>query len=164
MAEAQQAALSPRMKKHYEDVVRPAMIAEFGYKNVMEVPTIEKIAVAASQRRRESRGPTRATAANKSGISYTVKAGESLIGIANQMGISAAELAALNDLNSRAGLRIGQQIMVPQTMVDYKVKRGDTLIGLATRYGVETGKLAEMNDLQPNTQLRMGEVIKVPNL
>ncbi len=45
MAEAQQAALSPRMKKHYEDVVRPAMIQEFGYKNVMEVPTIEKIVI-----------------------------------------------------------------------------------------------------------------------
>lgn len=43
MAENQQAALTPRMKKHYEDVVRPAMIAEFGYKNAMEVPTIEKI-------------------------------------------------------------------------------------------------------------------------
>ena len=30
MAENQQtAALTPRMKQHYEDVVRPAMIAEF---------------------------------------------------------------------------------------------------------------------------------------
>lgn len=45
MAEAQQAALTPRMKKHYEDVVRPAMIKEFGYKNDMEVPTIEKIVI-----------------------------------------------------------------------------------------------------------------------
>ena len=45
MAEAQQAALSPRMKKHYEDVVRPAMIKEFGYKNAMEVPAIEKIVI-----------------------------------------------------------------------------------------------------------------------
>ena len=45
MAEAQTSALSPRMKKHYEDVVRPAMIKEFGYKNVMEVPTIEKIVI-----------------------------------------------------------------------------------------------------------------------
>jgi large subunit ribosomal protein L5 len=34
---------SPRMKKHYEDVVRPKLIEEFGYKNPMEVPTIEKI-------------------------------------------------------------------------------------------------------------------------
>ena len=45
MAENQQAALTPRMKKHYEDVVRPAMIAEFGYKNAMEVPTLEKIVI-----------------------------------------------------------------------------------------------------------------------
>ena len=45
MAENQQAALTPRMKKHYEDVVRPAMIAEFGYKNAMEVPTIEKVVI-----------------------------------------------------------------------------------------------------------------------
>jgi large subunit ribosomal protein L5 len=33
----------PRMRKHYEDVVRPAMIKEFGYKNPLEVPTVEKI-------------------------------------------------------------------------------------------------------------------------
>ncbi len=32
-----------RMKKHYEDVVRPKMIEEFGYKNPLEVPTIDKI-------------------------------------------------------------------------------------------------------------------------
>jgi len=32
-----------RLRKHYHEVVRPAMIAEFGYKNPFEVPTIEKI-------------------------------------------------------------------------------------------------------------------------
>ena len=34
---------TPRMRKHYEDVVRPKLIEEFGYKNPMEVPTITKI-------------------------------------------------------------------------------------------------------------------------
>jgi len=34
---------SPRLRKHYDEVVRPALIAEFGYKNPLEVPTIEKI-------------------------------------------------------------------------------------------------------------------------
>ena len=34
---------APRMRKHYEDVVRPKLIEEFGYKNPMEVPKIEKI-------------------------------------------------------------------------------------------------------------------------
>ena len=32
-----------RLRKHYHEVVRPAMIAEFGYKNALEVPVIEKI-------------------------------------------------------------------------------------------------------------------------
>ncbi len=36
---------TPRMKSHYEDVVRPAMIEQFGYTNPMQVPTIEKIVI-----------------------------------------------------------------------------------------------------------------------
>ena len=43
MANAKVAAPLPRLKKHYDDVVRPKLIEEFGYKNPMEVPTIEKI-------------------------------------------------------------------------------------------------------------------------
>ena len=34
---------TPRLRKLYDEVVRPALIKEFGYKNVLEVPTIEKI-------------------------------------------------------------------------------------------------------------------------
>lgn len=34
-----------RLKKHYEEAVIPAMMKEFGYKSIMEVPKIEKIAV-----------------------------------------------------------------------------------------------------------------------
>src|SRR5687767_9986919 len=34
---------TPRMRKHYEEVVRPKLIEEFGYKNLMEVPQIDKI-------------------------------------------------------------------------------------------------------------------------
>jgi large subunit ribosomal protein L5 len=33
----------PRLKKHYVEVVRPKLIEEFGYKNPLEVPQIEKI-------------------------------------------------------------------------------------------------------------------------
>jgi len=33
----------PRLRKHYDEVVKPALIAKFGYKNVMEVPKISKI-------------------------------------------------------------------------------------------------------------------------
>ncbi|HEY1735344.1 MAG TPA: 50S ribosomal protein L5 [Methylovirgula sp.] len=33
----------PRLKKHYVDVVRPQLIEQFGYKNPLEVPVIEKV-------------------------------------------------------------------------------------------------------------------------
>ena len=42
MAEAN---YTPRMKSQYEDVIRKQMIEQFGYKNAMEVPVIEKIVI-----------------------------------------------------------------------------------------------------------------------
>jgi large subunit ribosomal protein L5 len=33
----------PRLRTHYDEVVRPKLIEEFGYKNPMQVPAIEKI-------------------------------------------------------------------------------------------------------------------------
>ena len=33
----------PRLRKHYDDAVRGKMLEQFGYKNPMEVPKIEKI-------------------------------------------------------------------------------------------------------------------------
>ncbi len=42
-ASAMPKGYTPRMKKLYEDKIRTAMIEQFGYKNAMEVPVIEKI-------------------------------------------------------------------------------------------------------------------------
>ena len=37
------AGYSPRLRKHFDEVVRQKMIEQFGYKNRMEVPVLEKI-------------------------------------------------------------------------------------------------------------------------
>src|SRR4051794_17933058 len=37
------AGYTPRLRQHYEEVVRPKLVEEFGYTNPMQVPTIEKI-------------------------------------------------------------------------------------------------------------------------
>jgi large subunit ribosomal protein L5 len=37
--------LEARLKKHYEDVIRPELMKRFNYKNAMEVPRLEKIVV-----------------------------------------------------------------------------------------------------------------------
>jgi large subunit ribosomal protein L5 len=36
-------AYTPRLRKHYDEVVRAKLTEEFGYKNPMQVPAIEKI-------------------------------------------------------------------------------------------------------------------------
>jgi large subunit ribosomal protein L5 len=40
---AETAAQAPRLKAYYEDVVRPELVKQFGYKNPMQVPQITKI-------------------------------------------------------------------------------------------------------------------------
>jgi len=37
--------MSARLREHYETVVRPALMAEFKYENVMQVPRLEKIVI-----------------------------------------------------------------------------------------------------------------------
>ena len=101
--------------------------------------------------------------AGKNTEAYTVKAGDSLNAIASRTGVSVQQLAQLNDLNAKAGLQRGQQILVPKTVTEYKVRSGDSLIRLASKYNMEASALAEMNDLKPNSPLRLGAVIKVPN-
>ena len=45
MAEANKDAYLPRLRKHYDEVVRQQLIEQFGYKNPMQVPQIEKIVI-----------------------------------------------------------------------------------------------------------------------
>ena len=45
MAELSAAAVEPRLKKVYAEVIRPKLVEEFGYKNVMQVPTLEKVVI-----------------------------------------------------------------------------------------------------------------------
>ncbi len=44
-ANAVPADYTPRLRKYYEEVVRPKLIEEFGYKNPMEVPAIDKVVI-----------------------------------------------------------------------------------------------------------------------
>ena len=46
-----EAAYEPRLQKHYDEVVRPQLVKEFGYKNPMEVPRIDKVVLNNGRRR-----------------------------------------------------------------------------------------------------------------
>ena len=94
---------------------------------------------------------------------YKVKAGDGLIAIARQFGVSVEDLAATNDLATNAQLQRGQNLKVPKLTVSYTVASGDSLIGLARKYAVSTQELAEMNGIAADAMLQRGQRLTVPN-
>ena len=96
--------------------------------------------------------------------SYSVQRGETLYSLANSHKLTVAELAALNNLSSNAGLRVGQTIRVPATKKTpevYKVQSGDTLYGIAQRYDLSVEDLADLNGLSRQAGLRVGQQLKL---
>ncbi|MGM8884313.1 LysM peptidoglycan-binding domain-containing protein [Psychrobacter sp. 1U2] len=105
---------------------------------------------------------------------YKVKSGETLIGIANSLGVSAAQVAAVNSsFDERARLQRGQTIKVPVSAsqvdnklndkpISYKIRSGDTLIGVANRYKIGVSDLAAANNLSTTSNLILGRSLTIP--
>jgi large subunit ribosomal protein L5 len=98
-----EAAYTPRMKKHYHDVVRPKMIEEFGYKNPLEVPTIEKIVL--------NMGVGEATADSKKA---TVAAADLAL-IAGQKPVVTKARKAISNFKVREGMGLGAKVTLRKT-------------------------------------------------
>ena len=105
------------------------------------------------------------------GVYYTVKAGDTLYGIANEFNLSVDELKKINNLLNN-NLAIGQKLLVSGTgeMVDdgldydtYIVKSGDNLYAIARKYGISVDKLKEINNLSSNL-LSIGQKLLVPKI
>ena len=97
---------------------------------------------------------------------YTVKAGDTLYGIASKYGISVDELKAANNLSSNT-LTIGTVLVIPTALEPetpdeniYIVKFGDTLYSIANKYGMTVNELKNLNGLTSNT-LSIGQQLVV---
>ena len=123
---------------------------------------------------RSSSSSSSASSSRTPTSTYTVKSGDTLIGIANNLGVSAADIAAVNSsFDANARLQRGQRINVPvaQAKVDlklndkpvsYKVQSGDSLTSVARRYNIGIGDLAAANGLSTTSNLILGRNIIIP--
>src|SRR3569832_1226317 len=110
-----------------------------------------------------------------SATSNKVNAEECMWCIARRYGLSAQELAELNDIDSRAALRPGQKLLVAGTLtvahtslidtrrkIVYTVRKGDTLARVSKRYDVSVQQLRKWNKLNKKTsRLRAGRQLTV---
>ncbi len=108
-------------------------------------------------------------------VAYVVERGDSLSVIARRFNTSVSQLVALNQLQSRHRIRIGQRLLLPQdnsagqlaadTVSNdgrYTVRRGDTVSLIAVRYGVTEQDLLAANGIQDRNRIYPGQQIRLP--
>jgi LysM repeat protein len=114
--------------------------------------------------------------ATSSATSYTIKAGDTLSGIAARFGTTTRKLMNLNNITDANRIRIGQELRLPGASTEtaapapapapsartYTIKAGDSLSGIAARFGTTTRKLMNLNDIANADRIRIGQVIKLP--
>ena len=94
---------TPRLKKHYDEVVRPKLIEEFGYENPMQVPVIEKIVL--------NMGVGESTADSKKAS----VAAEDLALIAGQKAVVTRARKAISQFKVRENMPIGCKVTLRKT-------------------------------------------------
>jgi membrane-bound lytic murein transglycosylase D len=114
--------------------------------------------------------PERQAAASRPGT-HTVRAGDSLWGVARRYGVTVPQLAAANGLDPQSSLRTGMRLKLPaggsgsqtahSTETTYKVRRGDTLSQIAERFNVTVRQLMTWNGLRTSSSLRAGQRLVV---
>jgi murein DD-endopeptidase MepM/ murein hydrolase activator NlpD len=81
-------------------------------------------------------------------MTYRVKKGDSLFGLARKFNVSVDSIITANNLRNAYYLRIGTELKIPSMSgIFYTVKEGDNLSIIANRYGATVLDIADINDL-----------------
>jgi len=110
-------------------------------------------------------------AAGPAKIQYTVRPGDTLLGIALQHHISMASIQLANDLGESDLLRAGQTLAIPTSpqwdgelpyWIVHTVQRGETVSGIAQAFGLMASDILRVNAMADPGQIRPGQSIVIP--
>ena len=98
----------------------------------------------------------------QTGITYTVKSGDSLYSIAREFNTTVDAIKNANNLTSNL-LSVGQSLVIPSDdglETTYTVQSGDSLYSIARKFGTDVNTLKELNNLTSNL-LSIGQILIV---
>jgi LysM repeat protein len=110
---------------------------------------------------------------------YTVKPGDTLLGISQKFDVPVKEILSLNDLSNSDILQIGQVLLIPAAgataipptqppagptpgTILHVVQPGETLLGIAQRYGVPMPTIQSVNKIADPEKLQAGQQLIIP--
>lgn len=109
-------------------------------------------------------------------ITYVVRSGDTLSGIATRYGTTVQELASINGIINPNLIYPGENIRIPTNStvqgnetrasgkIIYTVKPGDTLSAIALRYGITVSQIASINNISNVNLIYPGEKIRITSL
>lgn len=98
-------------------------------------------------------------------ITYVVKPGDTLKGIAARYGVDVPTMIRSNNIPNPDALQIGSELRVlPIAGMEYTVQKGDSIISIAQKLDVSTQNILDYspNGLTVDSTLQPGQVIVVP--
>ncbi len=109
---------------------------------------------------------TTSSSAAVSTITYTVKSGDTLSGIAAKYGTSVSKLKSLNGIKNANLIYVGEKIKVSSSTVSsskkyHTVVRGDVVSKLAKKYGSPIGQIRSWNHLDSRYTIYIGDNLRV---
>ena len=103
-------------------------------------------------------------------MSYRIKRGDTLWGIANKYNTTVNELAYINGIRNVNRIYINQVIRIPVNIsigeydcghCIYTVRRGDTLSTIANRFGKTVKEIAELNGIKNVNYIYIGQKLRI---
>ena len=153
-------------------VSQKTLLAANGLRSGKYLKVGQKLYIPDKGERLTTAARTRAESAHAELISYKVRSGDTVWGIASRHGVQASEILKANGLGAKHTLHIGQKLYIPSggestltasaaRTVTYQVRSGDNLWSIASRFGVSTRDLKSWNKLGNSTMIRPGDRLKV---
>lgn len=104
-------------------------------------------------------------------VRHTVRAGETLYGIALRYKVTVQQIVTANKITNPSLIRVGQVLTIPTraqttpppaTTVKYTVRAGDTLYSIGRRYNKTALEIARANNISNLNLIRVGQVLTIP--